>query len=81
MKKIVILIVACIILGVLLMPKKIEVDDGGSTIYSSLCPCIYEVYDYHSIRGTWEDNTFLVGRTVEIFGKEVYNDTKIVKYE
>ena len=78
MKKIVILIVACIILGVLLMPKKIEVDDGGSTIYSSLCPCIYEVYDYHSIRGTWEDNTFLVGRTIKIFGIKVYDNTHVV---
>ena len=78
MKKIIILIIACIILGVLLMPKKIEVDDGGSTIYSSLCPCIYEVYDYHSIRGTWEDNTFLVGRTIKIFGIKVYDNTHIV---
>lgn len=78
MKKVIIVITACIILGVLLVPKKTEVDDGGSTVYSSLCPGIYEVYDYHSIRGTWEDNTFLVGRTIKIFGIKVYDNTHIV---
>ncbi len=79
MKKIIILIIACIILGVLLVPIKIEVDDGGSTVYSSLCPGIYEVYDYHSMHyRPVEDNTFLVGRTIKIFGIKVYDNTHIV---
>lgn len=78
-------IVLLVLLGVLFIvalmitPRKSYLKDGGTVMHESLFPGIYEVYDYHAMMAG--EREFLVGRTVEIFGKEVYNDTKIIKYE
>lgn len=60
----------------MIIPIRCFVKDGGSIVYESLCPGIYEVWDYNAIMG---DDTRLVGRVIIIFGKTVYDNTHTVK--
>lgn len=60
----------------MITPIRCFVKDGGSIVYESLCPGIYEVWDYNAITG---DDTRLVGRVVIIFGNTVYDNTYTVK--
>ena len=60
----------------MITPIKNFLKDGGSIVYESLCPGIYEVWDYNAIMG---DDTRLVGRVVIIFGNTVYDNTHTAK--
>ena len=64
MKKIIIVVIL-IIFVVLIFPNKLKFKDGGSTCYEALT---YRITNYHTLNGQR-------GKTVEIFGFEVYDGT------
>lgn len=76
-KKIFIIIAILVVLGILLFPRVIALNDGGTKIYKSL---IYEVTKAHKIR---EGGYFVEGTIVKIFGKQIYcdipKDVKIIE--
>lgn len=69
-KKIFIIIAILVVLVILLFPKVIALNDGGTKIYKSL---VYEVTKVHKIKAN-SLNEFNEGTIVKIFGKEVYNN-------
>ena len=76
-KKIFIIIAILVVLGILLFPRVIALNDGGTKIYKSL---IYEVTKAHKIR---EGGYLVDGTIVKIFGKQIYcdipKDVKIIE--
>ena len=80
-KKIIIIFSILLVLYVLIVPDELILSDGGTRIYRAR---IYEITDYHSLRekkenDDWIISGFIVGRTIEILGIEVYNDTHFVE--
>lgn len=76
-KKIFIIIAILVVLVILLFPKVIALNDGGTKIYKSL---IYEVTKAHKI----QTGGYLVeGTIVKVFGKQIYcdipKDVKIIE--
>ena len=69
-KKIFIIIAILVVLVILLFPKVIALNDGGTKIYKSL---VYEVTKVHKIKAN-SLNEFNEETIVKIFGKEVYNN-------
>lgn len=67
-KKILVIIVILVILGILLFPKVITLNDGGTKVYKAL---IYEVTRSHKIR---EGGYLVEGTIVKLFGKQIYCD-------
>ena len=67
-KKIFIIIAILVVLGILLFPKLIALNDGGTKIYKSL---IYEVTKANKIR---EGGYLVEGSIVKVFGKQIYCD-------
>ncbi len=67
--------VGCIVAGsvlllfVLFFPIHARFDDGGTEMYSSLAG-VYEVTDWNSLSGK-------TGITVELFGRTVYDNSRI----
>lgn len=77
-KKKLFIIVAVIVLLILCIPGKYYYKDGGSICYRSLW---YAVTDYNATWGVDElGNGRYVGIHVEIFGKEVYSNNRVVHY-
>ena len=76
-KKIFIIIAILVVLVILLFPKVIALNDGGTKIYKSL---IYEVTKAHKIR---EGGYLVEGTIVKVFGKQIYcdipKDVKIIE--
>ena len=70
-KKIIIAVILLIIFIVLIFPKKLQYTDGGTIAYKSLT---YRITNYHALDG-------MRGKTVEIFGVEVYDGTYFVDEE
>ena len=60
----------------MITPVKHFIKDGGSIVYDSLCPGIYEVWDYNAFM---KDDMRFVGKVIIIFGKTVYDNTYTVK--
>ena len=69
-KKIWIIIGILVVLVILLFPRVIALNDGGTKIYKSL---IYEVTKVHKIKDD-SPNNYYEGTTIKIFGKEIYNN-------
>lgn len=69
-KKIFIIIAIFVVLVILLFPKVIALNDGGTKIYKSL---IYEVTKVHKIKDD-SLNNYYEGTTIKILGKEIYNN-------
>ncbi len=67
-KKIFIVFTIVVVLAILLFPKVIALNDGGTKIYKSL---IYEITKVHKIR---EGGYLVEGTIIKIFGKQVYCD-------
>ena len=67
-KKIFIIIGILVVLVILLFPKVIALNDGGTKIYKSL---VYEVTKVHKIKDD-SPNYFYEGTTIKVFGKEIY---------
>ncbi len=70
-----------LLLFVLFFPIHARFDDGGTEQYSSLAG-VYEITDWHKLSGIVEvDGTFKetlkTGITVELFGKTVYDNSRI----
>ncbi len=77
-KKKILMIIGVIVFLILFVPRKYYYKDGGSICYRSL---LYAVTDYNATMGVNElDNGRFVGIHVEILGKEVYSDTRVVHY-
>lgn len=74
MKKMII-IVAILVVAVLLIPIPYKAKDGGTVLYNAI---IYDVYDMHSIRSEGEEYGYIDGVVIEIFGIEVFNNTRFV---
>ena len=76
-KKIFIVIAIVVVLAILLFPKVVALNDGGTKIYKSL---IYEITKAHKIR---EGGYLVEGTIIKIFGKQVYcdisKDVKIIE--
>jgi len=76
-KKIFIIFAILVVLVILLFPKVIAVNDGGTKIYKSL---VYEVTKAHKIR---EGGYLVEGTIVKVFGKQIYcdipKDVKIIE--
>lgn len=62
---------------VVLFPISIRYKDGGSVGYRSIL-CLYEVRDWHQM-APLEQGGYIEGWTVEILGKEIYNNTYVTK--
>ena len=75
MKKKVLIGLATLILIILLFPIRLQYKDGGSVAYQSLVG-IYRVTDWHQMLPLDGGNEVLYkdGLTVELFGREVYNN-------
>lgn len=69
-KKIFVIIGILVVVVILLFPRVIALNDGGTKIYKSL---VYEVTKVHKIKAN-SLNEFNEGTIVKIFGKEVYNN-------
>ena len=68
MNKKIFIIIAIVVLGILLFPKVIALNDGGTKIYKSLT---YEVTKAHKIR---EGGYLVEGTIIKVFGKQIYCD-------
>ena len=69
-----VIIVVCVLLLVLLLfPARHQYKDGGSVHYDAIA---YDVYDMHRISDEGEAWGYTVGTIVEIFGFEVFNNTR-----
>ena len=77
--KIFIIVAIVVVLVILLFPKVLALNDGGTKIYKSL---IYEVTKVHKIKDDLP-NDFYEGTTIKIFGKQIYcdipKDVKIIE--
>jgi hypothetical protein len=76
-----IIVVGVIIaLAVLLTPVQRRRKDGGTVEYKSL---IYNVIKLHALEGGSADGDPMirVGTVIELFGKEIYNETRLEKLE
>ncbi len=71
-----IIIVILVILLILLFPIPRHYKDGGTVEYKSL---VYSVTDYHAIHSA--ENEYFVGMTVEVFGIEVFDNTRVEKID
>lgn len=69
-------IIIIIALIVLLFPIKLRYKDGGTVEYKAI---VYSVTDYHAIHSA--EGEYLVGITVEVFGIEVFDNTRIEKID
>ena len=68
-----VIIVVCVLLLLLLFPVRLQYKDGGSVHYDAIA---YDVYDMHRISDEGEIQGYTVGTIVEIFGFEVFNNTR-----
>ena len=83
MKKKVIKTLVCAVVAVivvLLLPVPVMLKDGGSIVFKSLT---YTVYKKHSLNiavldADYVENRYLVGYTVEIFGKKVFDNSHTI---
>ena len=75
MKKTVRIGLVILVLILLLFPIKMQYKDGGSVAYQSIVG-IYRVTDWHRILPVEEGapERYKDGLSVEIFGREVYNN-------
>lgn len=73
-KKITRAVIVIIALIILLFPIKLGYKDGGTVEYKAI---VYSVTDYHSIHSA--EGEYRVGYTIEIFGLEVFDNTRIEK--
>lgn len=69
--------VLLLILLVLLFPIPMRYKDGGSVGFRSVLG-LYEVRDWHQM-APLEQGGYIEGWSVEIFGKEIYNNTHLTK--
>ena len=69
MKKLLIGTVIIVIASILLVPKPVYYDDGGTVTYEAV---LYSVTNYHSLKGINEYDT---GIEIKIFGITVYENT------
>jgi hypothetical protein len=73
-KKLIINLIIIIALIVLLLPIPLHYKDGGTVEYKALA---YSVTDYHAIHST--EGEYLVGKSIEIFGIEIFYNTRVEK--
>ena len=74
MKKVLVALIILIIILILLVPVRSQQKDGGTVVYRAI---LYTVYDMHRINSDPNaPNKFIEGIIVEIFGIEVFNNTK-----
>jgi hypothetical protein len=69
----VIIVVCVLLIALLLFPVRHQYKDGGSVHYDAIA---YDVYDMHRISDEGEIQGYTVGNIVEIFGFEVFNNTR-----
>ena len=69
----VIIVVCVLLIALLLFPVRHQYKDGGSVHYDAIA---YDVYDMHRISDEGETFGYTVGTIVEIFGFEVFNNTR-----
>ena len=72
-KRVIISLVILMILSLSLIPEKIFYTDGGTVQWKSI---IYSVIKYNAII---EENEYMVGYEVEVFGITIYDNTHIIK--
>ena len=68
--KVLIIIAILVVFVILLFPRVIALNDGGTKIYKSL---IFEVTKFNKIKDD-SPNNYYKGTTIKIFGKEIYNN-------
>ena len=72
----VIIVVCVLLIALLLFPVRHQYKEGGSVHYDAIA---YDVYDMHRISGISDEGViqgYTVGTIVEIFGFEVFNNTR-----
>lgn len=72
MKKKLIIVSIIIIALILLIPIPMKLKDGGSIEFKAI---LYKITKYHRLSSTEEDVKYIDGITIEILGKEIYNNT------
>ena len=78
MKKWRIRIVVALVAAVLLIPRPVGIDDGGTVIYTAV---LYQVTMQHSMAYEGETFGYLTGTRVRVLFFEVYSDVKFVPSE
>lgn len=69
MKKKILVVGIIVIFVILIIPRKWDIDDGGSVNYSAI---LYSVTNYHAING---EGGFYTGIEVKILGETVFDNT------
>lgn len=72
MKKKLIIVSIIIIALILLIPIPMKLKDGGSIEFKAI---LYKITKYHRLSSIEEDVKYIDGIAIEIFGKEIYNNT------
>lgn len=73
MKKTLVRVIVGIILLALLFPFPMRYKDGGSVGYRNIL-ALYEIRDWHQM-APLDQGGYIEGWSVELFGKEIYNNT------
>lgn len=68
------IIIIVVVLIILLFPIPFHYKDGGTVEYKAIT---YSVTDYYAIHSA--EGEYLVGQTIEIFGFEVFDNTRVEK--
>ena len=81
MKKKICVIVVVALLVLMLIPMKMHLNDGGTTVYSAV---LYTVTDWHRFNDEYSEGDTLVpeyieGVTVRIFGMLVYDSRNMIQ--
>ena len=81
MKKKICVIVVVVLLVLMLIPMKMHLEDGGTTVYSAV---LYTVTDWHRLNDEYTEGDtlaprYIEGVTVRIFGMLVYDSRNIVQ--
>lgn len=72
-RRVIISLVILMIFSLCLIPEKNFYTDGGTVKWKSI---IYRITKYNAII---EENEYMVGYEVEVFGIKLYDDTHIIK--
>ena len=75
MKKRKLLIAVILIVAVMLIPVRRDMDDGGSKEYSA---ALYRIVLRHSMTRQDGEMGYLSGTEISLFGMEIYNDVMFV---
>lgn len=76
-RKIIVAVIIAVVLAILLVPCRIQYDDGGSAEYKALT---YSITKYHRLAPIESGRGFDEGWKIELFGITLRDDLADIKY-